>query len=106
VRPEYTVRPDAWQTYCRKKMTDSEDANIRKALEQLASAQKKAMNRQLACEALLYSLLEVVPKESLPRLEEEYDEALLRLAEQVPPSLQLPELWHEFSKAIAALKNS
>ncbi|WP_293998632.1 hypothetical protein [Sphaerotilus sp.] len=85
-------------------MTDSKDTDIRRAIENLASAQKKAMNRQLASEALLYSLLEIVPVEMLQKLEDEYDAALLRLAEQVPPSLQIPELWEDFSKAIAGQK--
>lgn len=85
-------------------MTDSKDTDIRRAIENLASAQKKAMNRQLASEAMLYSLLEIVPVEMLQKLEDEYDAALLRLAEQVPPILQIPELWEDFSKAIADQK--
>ncbi|MFM2450572.1 MAG: hypothetical protein RIS44_3022 [Pseudomonadota bacterium] len=85
-------------------MTESEKEAFRAAISQLESSQKKALNRQLACEALLYSLLEVVPKEVLPLLEEEYESALVRLAEQLPPTLQIPELWEEFSKAIADQK--
>jgi hypothetical protein len=80
------------------------DAQIEKAIHELGSANIKAMNRMLACEALLYSLLEYIDPKVLSALEQEYDAALVRLAEQVPPHLQRPELWQEFLTAIQDLQ--
>lgn len=74
---------------------------IIQAIKGLESSQIKQLNRLLACEALLYSLLERLDHQALAGVSEEYDLALDRLAEQLTPSLQMPELWQGFALAIA-----
>ena len=79
---------------------------IIKAIKELESAQKKQLNRLLACEALLHSFLARTDPQALADLAEEYDMALDRLAEQLPPQIQLPELWRSFAIAIADLRKA
>lgn len=82
-------------------MPDQSEDPVYLAIKQLGSAQTKHPNRQLACEALLYSMLYRIDPQALAGLAEEYDLAVDRLAVQVPPSLQMPELWAGFADAIA-----
>jgi hypothetical protein len=82
----------------------SNEAQIIQAIKDLQSAQKTQLNRHLACEAMVYSLLYRTDPAALAGLAEEYDLAIDRLAEQIPPHLQLPQVWSEFASAIADLR--
>ncbi len=82
------------------------DPRITRALQEMHSLQVKHLNRVMACEALLHSMLQLVPTNALGPLEDEYDQAIDRLASGLPPRQQRKELWAEFSKAIAELRRA
>ena len=84
-------------------MSDPQDQIIQ-AIKALESSQKKQLNRLLACEAMVYSMLYRMSPAALAGLAEEYDQAIDRLAAQVPPQIQMPELWSEFAVAIEDLR--
>lgn len=72
-----------------------------KVIEHLHSTNLNLTNRQLATEALLLALLELVPQHQSQRLLEEYEAGIDRLAAQVPPRHQRPELWESLRLAIS-----
>lgn len=82
---------------------NKEDPVIR-ALRELNSTQSKHLSRLLACEALLYSLLPLVPKEAVAALEERFEHARDVAMSQVPPNKQHPTVWEPFAEAIAAIR--
>lgn len=81
--------------------SEPQDDPVARAIRDLGSSDIKQLNRIAACEALLYSLLARIEPKALVGLAEEYDQALVRMAEQIPPGLQRPELWSNFAGAIA-----
>jgi hypothetical protein len=85
-------------------MSDSADDPIVKTLTQVQSILVEHANRVLACEALLFSMLNRIDPAALPGLAEQYDAAILRGAEQMPPSLQRPEIWDRFAGEIEDMR--
>lgn len=73
---------------------------VRQAITELHSIQTKHLNLQLADEALLDAMLDLVPPAALDRLAEKYEDAKMRLAMALPPEHQLPELWEKWTAAI------
>lgn len=70
------------------------------AIKDLHSMNMQHLNRQLACEALLHSMIQRVEPAALAGLLEEYESTLDRLAAQLPPKYQQPQRWAGFSDAI------
>ena len=77
------------------------EAKIMQALGELASTQKKHLNRLVACEALLQALVMRVDPPALPGILEEFEAALDRSAADIPPRLQMPELWQEWTTLLS-----
>lgn len=73
------------------------EKQVMQAIAELSNTQLTHMNRQLANEAMLEALLERVDPKALPSIAEEYDAALIRLAEGLPPDMQRPEIWQQWS---------
>lgn len=73
------------------------ERETRQAITDLNNTQLTHINRQLATEAMLEALLDRVDPEALAGIAEEYDAALIRLAEGLPPGMQRPELWKQWS---------
>lgn len=81
-------------------MDEEFKAKTIQAINDLHSINKQHLNRLLACEALLQSLIQLVDPQALAALSEEYDATLDRLATQLAPEYQQPERWADFSAAI------
>lgn len=75
-------------------------AQTLKAIHDLHSTNKKSLNRLLACEAMLHSLIQLLDRQGLAALGEEYHQAVDRLASQLPPQFQERQYWGEFATAI------
>lgn len=75
-----------------------------KAINDQAPLNLQLLNRLLACEALLQSMLQLLDHAALTTLGEEYDAHLDRMASQFPPNFQRPQFWSDYSDAIAARK--
>lgn len=73
------------------------EKQVTQAIAELNNTQLTHLNRQLATEAMLEALLDRVDPQALPAIAEEYDAALLRLAEGLPPDMQRPEIWKQWS---------
>ena len=73
------------------------EEQVKKAINDLHNTQVTHINRLLATEAMLEALLDRVDPAALPGIAEEYDAALIRLAEGLPPGMQRPELWRQWS---------
>ena len=73
------------------------EQEARQAITDLANTQLTHINRQLATEAMLEALLDRVDPGALAGIAEEYDAALIRLAEGLPPDMQRPALWKQWS---------
>lgn len=80
------------------------EKQVKKAIDELTNTQVTQMNRQLAAEAMLEALLERVDFQALAGIAEEYDAALIRLAEGLPPDMQRPELWKQWSAYLEDLQ--
>lgn len=80
------------------------EKQVKKAIDELTNTQVTQMNRQLATEAMLEALLERVDFQALAGIAEEYDAALIRLAEGLPPDMQRPELWKQWSAYLEDLQ--
>ena len=78
------------------------ERETRQAITDLNNTQLTHINRQLATEAMLEALLDRVDPEALAGIAEEYDAALIRLAEGLPPDMQRPDLWKQWSTYLAA----
>ena len=81
-------------------MDEEFKAQTLQAINDLHSINKQRLNRLLACEALLHSMIQVLDHRALAALSEEYDATLDRLATQLAPEYQQPERWADFSAAI------
>jgi hypothetical protein len=77
------------------------EQEVRQAIAELNSTQLTHLNRQLATEAMLEALLDRIDPKALPGIAEEYDAALIRLAEGLPPDMQRPEVWKQWSNLLS-----
>ena len=92
------------------------EKQVMQAIAEINNTQLTHLNRQLATEAMLEALLDRVDPQALPAIAEEYDAALLRLAEGLPPDMQRPDVWQQWStllsdrqryvRALAALRGT
>lgn len=73
------------------------EEQVKQAIGELNNTQVTHLNRLLATEAMLEALLDRVDPAALPGIAEEYDAALIRLAEGLPPGMQRPEIWRQWS---------
>ena len=80
------------------------EKQVMQAIAEINNTQLTHLNRQLATEAMLEALLDRVDPQALPAIAEEYDAALLRLAEGLPPDMQRPELWKQWSAYLEDLQ--
>lgn len=71
-----------------------------KAIKDLQHFQKQHLNRQLAFEAMLESMLARVQPEALPGLLAEYEAACDRLATFLEPQHQMPDIWRQWTVAL------
>lgn len=69
----------------------------KETIDDLRNTQLTHINRLMATEAMLEALLDRVDPAALPGIAEEYDAALIRLAEGLPPGMQRPEIWKQWS---------
>jgi hypothetical protein len=76
------------------------------AIKDLQQAHKRNLNRQLAFEALMGSMLERIHPDALEGLLEEYEAACDRLAAQLRPEMQEPDVWQQWSDAITERQKS
>ena len=83
------------------KMDEDFKAQTLKAINDLHSIERQHLNRLLACEALLHSLIAPVDPQALAALGEEYDATIDRMASTLEPKYQQPHLWAAFADAIA-----
>lgn len=83
-------------------MDEDFKAQTIKAINDLQSLGTQRLNRLLACEALLQSLIQLVDPQALAALAGEYDDHLGILAAQLAPKYQQPDRWTHFSAAIEA----
>lgn len=77
---------------------------VKAAIDTLIESQTKHLNRQMALEAMMEALLDRVDPPALPGIAEEYEGALIRLAEGLPPDMQRPELWTQWSTFLEAMR--
>ncbi|MBB5204430.1 hypothetical protein HNQ51_001744 [Inhella inkyongensis] len=81
-------------------MSDQPEDPTHRAIRELGHSQTQILNRLLACEALLHSLVLRLEPAAVAGVLEEYEQALDRLATQLPPRLQMPQLWQGFAAAL------
>lgn len=77
------------------------EQEVMQAITDLRNTQLTHLNRQLATEAMLEALLDRVEPKALAAIAEEYDAALIRLAEGLPPDMQRPDLWKQWSTLLS-----
>lgn len=77
------------------------EKQVMQAIAEINNTQLTHLNRQLATEAMLEALLDRVDPQALPAIAEEYDAALLRLAEGLPPDMQRPDVWQQWSTLLS-----
>lgn len=81
-------------------MSNEPEEPMHRAIRELGHSQTQLLNRLLACEALLHSLVLRLDPAAVAGVLEEYEQALDRLASQLPPRLQMPQLWQDFADAL------
>jgi hypothetical protein len=72
----------------------------RMLIEHLHSTHLNLMNRQMACEAMLIALIDLLTHGQLVELLEQYEAGLDRLAGRIEPKDQRPELWENLRLSI------
>lgn len=82
-------------------MSDTQDQLVA-AVKQLEAIQKKHLNQMMAQEALLVALIERIDPAALEDLADEYQAALVEVAEQISPSFQMPQVWAYWQDKIEA----
>ncbi|MCK6431876.1 MAG: hypothetical protein L6Q68_02425 [Aquabacterium sp.] len=74
---------------------------IKKDLRSLGSAQTAQLNRLLACEALLHSLIQLIDLPALRTLERHFDDSISQAMAQLPPGTQAAAVWSDLAATIA-----